>query len=159
MACAGWYMILIKNRQRKIVIEIERLKQDIQRILDHLQYTDFDIGVLLTTNATIRTYNQQYRDKDKPTDILSFPYHATLKAGKRIQAKTEDDKNLGDLIISLEYVKKDAQKKGETFEDRFTMLLVHGICHLLGYDHSEDVEYEQMQKKETELLDILASNH
>lgn len=150
-------MILIKNRQRTIPVDTDKLKQNIQTILDHLQYTDFDIGVLLTTNATIHRYNKLYRDKDKPTDILSFPYHATLKAGKRIQVKSEDDKNLGDLIISLEYVKKDAQKKGEVFEDRFNMLLVHGICHLLGYDHIEDKDYNQMKKKETKLLDLIAS--
>jgi len=148
-------MILIRNTQRKIKVNIEQLKQDIQTILDHLDYPDFDVGLMLTTNFMIRRYNYEYRHKDKPTDILSFPCHTRLKAGQRIKVVDDWDKNLGDMIISLEYVAKDAKKYDTTFESHLKTLLVHGICHLLGYDHITDKEYKQMHKKETELLKIL----
>ncbi|HEV2601555.1 MAG TPA: rRNA maturation RNase YbeY [Candidatus Babeliales bacterium] len=149
-------MILIKNRQRKIAVDVAQLERDTQTLLDALGYSDFDIGILLTTNATIRKYNREYRDKDKATDILSFPYHTELPAGQSIKVETEDDKNLGDLIISLEYVYNDAQNYDVTFEKRMQELLVHGICHLLGHDHIEDADYETMHKKEMQLLALIA---
>ncbi len=151
-------MITIKNTQRKIAINIKQLKSDIHNILIILGYDDFDIGIWLTTNKTIQKYNKQYRSKDKPTDILSFPYHASLKAGEQIKPKTEEDKNLGDLIISLEYVKKDAQRLDTTFEHRMRVLLVHGICHLLGYDHIKDEDYKKMHRKELFLLKKLQTS-
>lgn len=145
-------MIFIKHTQRTIKMDLKQVEKDAQKILDLLGYSDFDLGIWLTTNASIRAYNKRYRDKDKPTDILSFPNHPELKPGQRIKVVTEDDKNVGDIIISLEYVKKDAVKLGTTFEKRMKRLLVHGICHLLGYDHIQDDDYKVMYKKEMALL-------
>jgi len=152
-------MITIKNRQRKISINIEKLTHNTQILLDALDYSDYDVGILLTTNKSIREYNYTYRKKDKPTDILSFPFYPELAAGKRIKPTTDDDKNLGDMIISLEYVKKAAHELGVSLESRLEVLLVHGICHLLGYDHIEDKDYKIMHKKELYLLKILRSRY
>lgn len=175
-------MITIKNTQRKIKINTAQLKRDAQIILDALGYSDFDLGIWLTTNATIRKYNRDYRKKDKATDILSFPFYPDLKPGDKIilrQAPVfakqstprlrrpgaspgtqdergwNDEKNLGDLIISLQYVKADARKLGISFNDRTKRLLVHGICHLLGYDHMNDKDYQLMLKKERELAKMI----
>lgn len=148
-------MITIRNTQRKIKIDVYRLKKDAQTILDALDYSDFDLGIWLTSNAMIRKYNKEYRDKDKATDVLSFPYHTELKAGKRIKVKSDDDKNLGDLILAPEYIQNDLPKWETTFEKHLQRLLVHGICHLLGYDHIEDKDYKVMHKKEMELLSKL----
>lgn len=145
-------MILIKNRQKKIAIDVATLQHDAQRILDCLKYPDFDLGILITTNATIRKYNRDYRQKDKPTDILSFPAHPALVAGKRIRVRSEDDKNLGDLIISARYVAQAAHKLNVAFEERLQILLVHGVCHLLGYDHIQDADWRRMRAKEAFLL-------
>lgn len=145
-------MINIKNRQRKITLDVKRLEQDTQKVLDALKYTDFDIGILLTTNKTIQKYNREFRGKNKPTDILSFSCYPHLKAGDRIKTAYEDEKNLGDLIISVEYVHKAAQELGIPFEQRMRELVVHGICHLLGYDHEDDADYKKMRKKELFLL-------
>ena len=103
-------MITIKNTQRAIPIDIKQLKKDAQTILRILRYEDYDLGIWLTTNKTIRYYNKTYRHKDKATDILSFSYHPSLKAGERIKPKNEGDKNLGDLIISAEYVERAARE-------------------------------------------------
>lgn len=148
-------MITIKNRTRTVKIDQAWLSGQAQQILDILDYSDFDLGIMLTTNATIRTFNRQYRGKDKPTDILSFSFHPTLKAGQRIKVSSDDEKNLGDLIISLEYIYNDPKKMGSTFTKRMQILLVHGICHLLGYDHEKDSEYKVMQAKEQEILNKL----
>lgn len=146
-------MITIKNSQRTIAVDSALLKKQAQKILDLLDYPDFDLGIWLTTNKTIRAYNCTYRNKDKATDILSFGYHTDLKPGDRIIVKQPDDKNLGDLIISLEYTKKDAPRWSMTFEERLLVLLVHGICHLLGYDHENERDYQVMHKKEKFLLE------
>ncbi len=150
-------MITIIDNQ-KIPIQKEQLKKDAQIILDYLEYPDFDLGIMLADNATIHEYNKKYRDKDKPTDILSFPFHDKLKAGDRIIAQTDEQKNLGDIIICPEYVREDLPRWEQSFDERMRTLLVHGICHLLGYDHIKDEDYEIMKRKEAELLTLLNSS-
>lgn len=145
-------MIRIRNTQRKIKIDTNMLKHDAQKILDALGYSDFDLGIWLASNRTIQSYNKQYRQQDKPTDILSFSYHPTLKAGQKISVQSEEDKNLGDLIIAPDYVVNDLPRWNATFEKHMQHLLVHGICHLLGYDHIADEDYKIMHKKELQLL-------
>jgi rRNA maturation RNase YbeY len=145
-------MIRVQNRVTSIPFNTKKFKEDAQHILDALKYADFDLGILLTTNKTIHHYNKMYRDKDKPTDVLSFPFYPELKAGEKIRTCCNDDKILGDIIISLEYVKKDAPHWNQTFEQRMQVMLVHGICHLLGYDHITDEDYAIMKRKETALL-------
>ena len=145
-------MITIRNTQRKIKVNVTKLKKESQTLLDELGYPDYDLGIWLTTNKTLQRYNRDYRNKNRPTDILSFPFHADLKAGERIKPKNDDDKNLGDMVISLEFVKKHAKELGVTFDAHMQVLFVHGICHLLGYDHIKDADYEIMRKKEKSLL-------
>ncbi|MCL4229844.1 rRNA maturation RNase YbeY, partial [Candidatus Dependentiae bacterium] len=134
-------MITIRNTQRKIPIDIEKLHQNAQVILDSLRYHDYDLGIWLASDIRIRAYNRDYRNKDKVTDILSFPYHTELKAGERIVSRSPEDKNLGDLIIAPNYVYHDLARWNQSFEKRMQILLVHGICHLLGYDHIKDEDY------------------
>ena len=148
-------MITIKNNVRKVKTKVTVLKKDAQAVLSALKYPDYDLTILLTTNKTVHKYNRQFRNKDKPTDILSFPYYPELKAGERIKPEDEDEKVLGDLIISPEYVQKDAISYNQTYDERLQMLLVHGILHLLGYDHIKDEEYEVMNKQEKKLLKYL----
>lgn len=152
-------MINIKNTQRKIALDVEALRQDAKKLLDVLNYSDFDLGIWVTNNKTIKEYNKTYRDKNKPTDILSFAYHPELKPGQRIKVENTEDKNLGDIIISAEYVKKEAEEYNTTFNKRLKVLLVHGICHLLGYDHITDKDYRQMRAKEAYLLKFIDHNN
>jgi len=141
-------MITITSRLKKL----DDFNQDTyilyaQKALQVLGYGDFDLGIMLTTNATIKNYNAQYRNKDKATDVLSFPYHY-IKAGNTIIPESDDDKNIGDMIISIEYVRNSAKKLGTTFEKRMNRMLIHSICHLLGYDHMQDDEFAIMIEKE-----------
>jgi probable rRNA maturation factor len=145
-------MILIKNRIRKIKINEKKIKAGIKKMLAFLSYEDFDIGLLCTTNETIRHYNKTFRHKDKATDILSFPYHTELTAGERIAVLDPEDKNLGDLIVSLEFAAKDAKEREWKLNDYILMLIAHGIAHLLGHDHIQDDDYEKMKKLESSLF-------
>jgi len=144
-------MITIKNRQRKYAFDTQTYQKNAQKALDLLGYSDFDLYILLTTNTTIQSYNRDYRSKDKATDILSFPFHH-IAPGTKIVPEADEDKNLGDIIISMEYVAQDAKKHGVTLEQRMYRLLVHGITHLLGYDHETEAEYKEMYSLETKLM-------
>jgi rRNA maturation RNase YbeY len=145
-------MILIKNTQRTIKIDMPWVQKDIETILNIIGYKDFDLGVWITTNKTIRRYNRLYRSKNNATDILSFSFHPDIKPGEKIVARSDENKNLGDLIISAEYVYNYAQQHGISFQDRLRILIIHGICHLLGYDHIEDNDYAVMDRKEKDIL-------
>lgn len=148
-------MITILNRQRKYNIDVKGIEHTVAETLNILHYSDFDIGILLTNNKTIQKYNRDFRKKDAPTDILSFSYHADLIPGKRITVKEPEDKNLGDLILSIEYIDKAAKELNVTLEERLKVLLVHGICHLLGYDHETDADWRSMRAKEASVLKSL----
>ncbi len=145
-------MITIINRTKSPVVDTQRLHKIMNAMLKTVGYENFDLGILLTTNKTIQRYNRDYRNKDKPTDILSFPYHTTLQPGEQIVVHDPEDQNLGDIIISLEYVKAHAPEWSRTFEEHLYALLAHGLAHLLGYDHQNDVQEAQMQKIEQQLL-------
>ena len=148
-------MILIKNSQRKYPVDKKAITKTVQIIIDELGYGNFDIGIWLTTKKTIASYNKEYRHKNGPTDILSFPYYTELKAGQKVVPDNPDEANLGDLIISLEYVMASERWQDTPEKDRLPILLVHGICHLLGYDHETDADYAVMHKKEQELLKLV----
>ena len=143
-------MINIKNRLKNSSFNTENYKLQAQKALDILGYTDFDLGIMLTTNITIKKYNAQYRNKNNATDVLSFPFHS-IPAGRKIKAVNNDEKNLGDIIISVEYVQHAAKKLNSTFEKRMNRMLIHSICHLLGYNHLQDDEFAIMIKKEKSL--------
>jgi len=147
--------VSIRKFKTKIDFNAPALKKDAQKLLELLGYGDFSLSILLTNNEIIQEYNKIYREKDMPTDVLSFAFHAELKPGEKIEVCCDDEKELGDLVISLEYVEKDAQNWNETLEERMQTLLVHGICHLLGYDHELDEDYVIMNKEEKRLLSQL----
>ena len=150
-------MILIKNSQRKVLLNLHKIKQEIKQILKILVYEDFDIGIWFTSEIMIRKYNKKYRRLDKATDVLSFPYHANLKAGEQIHVFTPDDKNLGDIIISPHVVAKDAIDADIPFDQQLQRVLIHAVLHLLGYDHIKDSDYKIMYAKEKKLFEKLNS--
>ena len=147
-------MILIENEQ-SIKIDSQKLQHDAQKIIDYLGYANFDLSILLCDSATMHEYNKRYREKDKPTDILSFSFYPLLQPGETIKASSEDEKNLGDIILCPEYIQDDLAQWEQSFELRLQVLLVHGICHLLGYDHMDDKDYLVMKVKEDELLKVI----
>jgi len=103
------------------------VKQTAQKILKELKLDSVELSITLTDNETIRQINRQWRKKDKPTDVLSFPIDER-PPGYRYRL-------LGDVVISLPYAKKQAEEIGTSYEEEIIRLLTHGILHLLGYDH------------------------
>jgi len=148
-------MINIKNRQRKIKLDIKDIEFWVSTILKFLNYQKFDIGILITNDKSIRKYNRDFRFKDKATDVLSFPFYPNLKPKNKIVPLFQDDYNLGDIILSAEYIYRDSLKYGISFNDRLKIIIIHGICHLLGYDHIDDKDFRVMRKKELSILKYL----
>ena len=116
-------MITIKNRVRRIMLSTRWVRERIKKMLDVVGYADFDIGVMFTTDRTIRVYNKKYRKKDVPTDILSFPYYADLKPGHKLPVFSHDEKDLGDIVISLESAKRDATAQNRSLKEHVEILL------------------------------------
>lgn len=87
--------------------------------------------------------NQQYRNKARPTNVLSFPLDAPLEDGSRL---------LGDLVVCADVVAREADEQGKALPDHWAHMLIHGTLHLLGYDHVEETDAEQMENLERKLL-------
>ncbi len=116
-----------------------------EHVLTLLGLIDAELSIVLCDDATIHPLNRDYRGKDKPTDVLSF-------AQREGEFAFLEDNLLGDVIISMDTTIRQAQERRHSIETELRVLLVHGILHLLGYDHIEDDEAEVMEAKEREIL-------
>ena len=116
------------------------------QVLLALGLSDVELSILLCDDAFIHPLNRDYRGKDKPTDVLSF---AMREEGD------PNDPVLGDVIISVERAQSQASERGHPIGVELALLLVHGILHLLGYDHENDEEAQKMEMKEKEILSTL----
>ena len=99
-----------------------------------------EVAVLLTNNAEIQDLNRDWRGKDKPTDVLSFP------------ADPMDEPFLGDIAVALGVTQDDAETRGIALDQRLSHLLIHGLLHLLGHDHKDDTEAAEMEALEIAAL-------
>ena len=108
-----------------------------------------EVSLLFTDNATIKELNAQWRAKDKPTNVLSFPAFP-LKPGMALMPL------LGDIVLAFETVQSEAKQEHKPFDNHVSHLVVHGLLHLLGYDHETDIEAEEMEAIERKILARLA---
>lgn len=150
--------VLIDNRDENYV-----LTKDIELLIDKvalkcLVYEEFDteceISVSLVTPEEIRSINKQFRGIDKETDVLSFP-QLTFREAEEAEVNENDEIILGDIIISVDRAKEQAEEFGHSFEREIAFLTAHSMLHLLGYDHMEEDEEKIMFSKQKEILDIL----
>ncbi len=105
-----------------------------------------EVSVVLTDDAEQRELNRQWRGIDKSTNVLSFP---------QLEPFAPISGLLGDITVARETVAREAEEQGVSFEAHFTHLVVHGFLHLLGYDHVEDEDAEEMEGLETDILATL----
>lgn len=124
------------------------------KVLESVNFTaKSEVSVLLTNDEEIHHLNKQYRNKDKPTNILSFPSldENELKNSSYLGWSVM----LGDIVLSIETILKEAEIENKTFLNHFYHLIVHGMLHLLGYDHEDEVDADHMQQKEINILQDL----
>lgn len=106
---------------------------------------DSELSLVFTNDADIREINAKWRHIDKPTNVLSFPAFA-------LQPGQEPGEVLGDIVIARETVEREAAEEDKSFDDHLSHLVVHGLLHLMGYDHQNDDEAEQMETLERKIL-------
>ncbi|MDQ8028394.1 MAG: rRNA maturation RNase YbeY [Brevundimonas sp.] len=99
-----------------------------------------DIVILLTDDESVREINARFRDRDRPTNVLSFP------------AAESAFPHLGDLTLAYGVCAREADEQGKTLADHLSHLIVHGVLHLLGRDHEDDAEAEEMEDEERSIL-------
>ncbi|WP_371381725.1 rRNA maturation RNase YbeY [Sporomusa aerivorans] len=117
-----------------------------------------EVSIVLADDDYVHQLNRQYRGKDRPTDVLSFAMNDHC-AGEHEPdiAEVPDDIEilLGDIIISLETASRQAEEYGHALERELAYLTVHGMLHLLGYDHEEEAERTEMRREEEHVLSLL----
>jgi len=152
--------ISIINKQKKVAVNKE-LKEAIKNVVYKVIEVEsikvpFEVCIVLTGNIGIRKLNRQFRNMDKPTDVLSFPmYEEAEIKGIINNNESEYITVLGDIVISLEKAIEQAQEYGHSFERESAYLVVHGFLHLLGYDHISKKDKEIMRKKEEEIMVLM----
>ena len=106
-------------------------------------------SLLLSNNKNIRKLNKVFRNKNKATDILSFPLNKKIKISKNTY--------LGDIIISYNYLDKPRSQNLELFKEKVIKIFIHGFLHLLGFDHKKNINYSKMLKEENFLFKSVKS--
>lgn len=120
-----------------------KLNKIVSTILDQEKMSDCVINLRLLNDKEMKKLNMQFRQKDKTTNVLSFPND---------DISVTQTKNIGDIAISVEYVKAEAKKEGKTFDDHIIHMLAHGVYHILGYDHENNENAVIMENKEIQTL-------
>ena len=146
--------------------DYETLAKDvISFTMEHEHFPfEAEISLTLTDNEGIWKVNKEFREIDRPTDVLSFPMLEYDVPGdcSQIETQTEDCFNpdtgeilLGDIIISVDKVREQAEEYGHSMQREFAFLIVHSMLHLFGYDHMEEQEAAVMEGKQREILECL----
>lgn len=116
---------------------------------------DAEVTLLFVDESEMASYNERFLDRHGATDVLSFPVEELIPGVVPDTDPQGPPLMLGDVVIAPAYVKRQAAEMGVTFEDELALMVTHGILHLLGYDHTEDVEAERMETRERHLLSIV----
>lgn len=131
------------NSSSTKIPSIENIELWITAALQSDELNQAEVSIYIVDEAESQELNSQYRGKDKPTNVLSFPADIPEEVGVPL---------LGDLVICAPVVEREAHEQGKTLEAHWAHMLVHGTLHLLGYDHVEDDEADVMEALETRLI-------
>jgi len=141
---------MILNRQRAVRTARRPLEVFLRRVKHELGLDQADLTVCLVSDAEIARMNETFRKKKGPTDVLSFPAVTRRKPVRlrRGSRTVEADTNLGDIAISPATARRYAKKNGRKLSSELQVLILHGVLHLLGYDHETDRgEMDRVERK------------
>jgi len=143
--------ISIQNRQRKFPVDEKNIHGWVHRILSLQKMSNAELGLVFVNNRRMRIYNNNYRQIDRATDVLAFPMREGF--GGDLHPNV-----LGDVVISLEMTATEARRYARKEDEQLLILLIHGILHLLGYDHTEsEAQAEIMERRERQLFNRIYS--
>lgn len=147
--------VLVNNKQRAVQLpkgltaKLKKVLMTAGALYDLVENTEVSLSYV--TNAQIRDLNAEYRQIDRATDVLSF----AMFEGEEIVATNDQPVLLGDIIISVEKAKEQAQEYNHSLDREMAYLAVHGFLHLIGYDHMTDEEKSEMRENEEYILEKL----
>ncbi|KAM6986450.1 endoribonuclease YbeY [Aplochiton taeniatus] len=144
--------VVIRNLQNVVPLRRSSIRKDVDTLRDILGIHKFDIGIICVDNRKIQRINNLYRNKNLPTDILSFPFHEDLKPGQLPCPVYRDELNLGDIFLGVEFLSKQCKEDSQNFQKVLTAVIAHGICHLMGYQHETEEEWTEMLHKESYIV-------
>ncbi len=145
------------NNLTTFSINEEFLKKIAEGVLTGESKREGDLSIALVGPGRMKKINKSYRGKNRATDILSFPESKIRLKQFRI-GPLQKSESLGEIVICLEEVKKNAERYKSDFETELSRVLIHGLLHLLGYDHEKsEEEAEKMEKKQNHYLSLLTS--
>lgn len=143
-------MVYVKNTTRKHRIGLRHVEHTARALLAAIGRPTATLSLTFVGDAAMRRLNREHRDKDKTTDVLSFPLFEPFAVPRRAGAGGPE-LMLGDIIISVDAAKRQAAAYDASLEAEIERLLVHGILHLLGHDHEETAERARMSREERRL--------
>ena len=145
--------VYIKNQQRRIKVNQKKIINHLRRALHLLGLHKAEVSILLVNDRKMKELNLRYRGLDKTTDVLSF---SQMENVTQCSALSTQHSILGDIVINLHKAKRQAVEHDLTFNEELSWLLIHGILHLIGYDHKKGRYLKnKMERKEKELFDVI----
>ena len=129
---------MIINRQKQFVLDLPALREYERQVKTVLDLGKRDFNVCFVSDEEIARMNSVYRGKAVPTDVLSFPWEGEGESGPEDIAVEEFQNFLGDIVISVATAEGNARAEGHSTEEEIRLLILHGVLHLLGYDHETD---------------------
>jgi probable rRNA maturation factor len=143
----------IRNQHPRIRVDLPALRRWLSACLRRLRHARAGVSVLLADDATLRRLNRRYRGVDRATDILSFGMREHRRPGDPLPPRSD---LLGDLVVSLSTVRRQAAAAGRSFGTELREILAHGLLHLLGYDHDRPAAARRMFALQASLAAMVA---
>lgn len=158
--------VYIRNQQRLIKVNRQKTARLLRKALNLLQLPRAEISILFVNNRRMRVLNCDYRGVDRTTDVLSFPLYSAEELKAEVKKPSHvctsdmqilpDLLPLGDIVINLQKAKQQALENRLSFDDELKRLIIHGLLHLLGYDHEQGKDADRrMQRKSRALFEML----
>ena len=141
-------MVYVKTKglKKPYGFSIASYKKKVEKILELLGQKDYSLSILLTTDPEIRKINKEYLNRDRPTNVISFSLEESLDIPEKL---------LGEIIISVDTAKRETEITERKLSEQILYLTIHGLLHILGYDHIDPSSEKIMEEKTEELLEKL----
>ncbi|XP_052712055.1 endoribonuclease YbeY-like [Crassostrea angulata] len=144
--------LLFENLQKVVPLNRIRLKSQINILRKLFGVESYDLSVTCLTSQEIAKINAQYRGKKEPTDVLAFPFYENLVPGRLPTSQEHGVLDLGDIYLGIPYIYHQCKSNNQNLQEVLPVMVTHGICHLIGYDHETEKQYKEMYSKESLIL-------
>jgi len=144
--------VLFADEQDEPIVTDEMLRLAELVLEEEGLESETGVSLILIDEAEMALLNEVHMGKQGPTDVLSFPIEASAPGSPPVRSPGGPPIELGDIFIAPSVVRGNAERHGVTFEDELSLMVVHGLLHLLGWDHEVEEEAVRMEARETDLL-------